>query len=91
MVLLFQSNDDRPDTWGTALKSYRPGLEVRVWPEAGDLAEIDYALVWKPPRGLLATFPNLKVIFSLGAGIDHLASDPELPMDIPTCAWSSLP
>ncbi len=84
MALLFQSDVDRADSWSDALKSHRPGLEVRVWPEAGDPAEIDYALVWKPPRGLLASFPNLKVIFSLGAGIDHLASDPELPDDVPT-------
>ena len=85
MALLFQSDVDRADPWADCAEdaSY-PGLEIRVWPEAGDIAEIDYALVWKPPRGLLASFPNLKVIFSLGAGIDHLASDPELPMDVPT-------
>jgi glyoxylate/hydroxypyruvate reductase A len=49
----------------------------------GERAEIDYALVWKPPKGELKTYPNLKVIFSIGAGIDHLASDPELPTHVP--------
>ena len=83
MALLFQSKDDRAEPWVDALRRYGPELDVRVWPEAGDLGEIDYALVWKPPRGLLKTFPNLKVIFSIGAGIDHLASDPELPRQVP--------
>jgi glyoxylate/hydroxypyruvate reductase A len=45
--------------------------------------DIDYALVWQPPPGLLARLPNLGAIFSVGAGIDHLASDPELPRHIP--------
>jgi glyoxylate/hydroxypyruvate reductase A len=38
-----------------------------------------YAAAWKQPPGSLAALPGLKVIFSLGAGIDHLARDPELP------------
>ncbi|MDH3472381.1 MAG: glyoxylate/hydroxypyruvate reductase A [Rhodospirillales bacterium] len=83
MALLFKSDVDRADAWSEALNKYSPELEVRVWPEEGAAEEIDYALVWKPPRGLLAGFPNLKAIFSLGAGIDHLASDPELPAGVP--------
>jgi glyoxylate/hydroxypyruvate reductase A len=83
MALLFKSEIDRADLWAEALRRCDPMLEVRVWPEIGDSAEIDYALVWKPPRGLLGSLPNLRLIFSLGAGIDHLTSDPELPPDIP--------
>ena len=32
-----------------------------------------------PPHGLLAKFPNLKAIINLGAGVDHLLADPDLP------------
>jgi glyoxylate/hydroxypyruvate reductase A len=45
----------------------------------GDPAEIDYACVWNAPHGALAGFPNLKAIFSLGAGVDDLVTDPDLP------------
>jgi glyoxylate/hydroxypyruvate reductase A len=66
------------------LQTELPDQEIRVYPdELGDPAEIDYALVWKPPQGMLADLPNLKAIFSLGAGVDHLASDPLLPRDVP--------
>ena len=58
-------------------------LEVRVWPEIGNPAEIDYALVWRPEPGFLASLPNLKLILSLGAGVDHLLGDPQLPRQIP--------
>jgi glyoxylate/hydroxypyruvate reductase len=45
----------------------------------GDPAEVRYAAVWKPSPGELAGFPNLRVIFNLGAGVDALISDKSLP------------
>ena len=47
-----------------------------------DPEEIFYAAVWKPVPGELAAFPNLKVIFNLGAGVDALMADKTLP-DVP--------
>jgi glyoxylate/hydroxypyruvate reductase A len=45
----------------------------------GDPADVRYAAVWKPAPGELAAFPNLKVIFNLGAGVDALMADKSLP------------
>jgi glyoxylate/hydroxypyruvate reductase len=45
-------------------------------------ADVHYAAVWKPVPGELAAFPNLKVIFNLGAGVDALMADKTLP-DVP--------
>jgi glyoxylate/hydroxypyruvate reductase A len=42
-------------------------------------AEVHYAAVWKPVPGELAGFPNLRVIFNLGAGVDALMADKTLP------------
>jgi len=53
-----------------------------VWllPErTGDPADVHYAAVWKPAPGELAAFPNLRVIFNLGAGVDALMADSSLP------------
>jgi glyoxylate/hydroxypyruvate reductase len=44
-----------------------------------DPADVHYAAVWKPVPGELAAFPNLKVIFNLGAGVDALMADRSLP------------
>ncbi len=60
-----------------------PEVEIRVFPDTGDRADIDYALVWKPEPGLLASCPNLKVIFSIAAGVDHILKDPERPRALP--------
>ena len=45
----------------------------------GDRAAVDYALTWRHRPGALADLPNLKAIFSLGAGVDHLFGDAALP------------
>ena len=47
-----------------------------------DPREVHYAAVWKPRPGELADFPNLRVIFNLGAGVDALMADRSLP-DVP--------
>jgi glyoxylate/hydroxypyruvate reductase len=47
--------------------------------KGGDPADVHYAAVWKPAPGELALFPNLKVIFNLGAGVDALMADKTLP------------
>jgi glyoxylate/hydroxypyruvate reductase A len=83
MALLFRSSVDSEARWKPQLGRLMPELEVRVWPEVGDPADIDYALVWRPEPGLLASLPNLKLILSLGAGVDHLLCDPLLPRDVP--------
>ncbi|MGE5766717.1 MAG: glyoxylate/hydroxypyruvate reductase A, partial [Bacteroidota bacterium] len=83
MTLLIKTDIDRGSAWAEALAENFPELKTATWPYDGDPADIDYALVWQPPKGELKRYPNLKAIFSIGAGIDHLASDPELPRGIP--------
>lgn len=83
MALLFCSGVDSAAEWRTALAKASPATEFRVWPDLGDAAEIEAALVWRPPAGLLATLPNLKLVISLGAGVDHLFADPQLPGGVP--------
>ncbi len=83
MALLFVTDFDDPQDWVPALQAEVPGLDVRVWPELGDPADILYALAWNPKPGLLASLPNLKAIFSLGAGVDGILADTTLPRGVP--------
>lgn len=83
MALLFISSADSAVRWTAELGKHLPGDEVRVWPDIGDPRDIEAALAWRPPPGLLASLPNLRLIASLGAGVDHLWSDPQLPVQVP--------
>jgi glyoxylate/hydroxypyruvate reductase len=60
------------EPWGKALHKVAPKLDIRLWPNVGNVDDITYAAAWLPPPDELKRFPNLKVIFSLGAGVDAI-------------------
>ena len=69
--------------WRQWVQAELPEMDVRVHPDDGDVNEIKYVAVWKHPHGIIKKYPNLKAILSLGAGVDHILSDPDLPEGIP--------
>ena len=75
-----------PEQVREGLKHAFAGREVinRADPEHADrdLSGIDYALLWKPLDDLFARATDLKVLFSGGAGVDHVLTLPGLP-DLP--------
>ena len=86
MAVLLIGETDLKDTWFTQfiaeLQKIMPNIDLRVFPDCGKLADVEIALAWQPPLGALQKFPNLKLIISLGAGINHLVRDPNLPQNI---------
>ena len=83
MALLMKTDTDRGPWWRAEFAKTLPDLEFRIYPATGKIEEIEYALVWKPPHGLLKSLPSLRAIFSLGAGVDHVFADPQLPEGVP--------
>ena len=71
-VVLFKSQTDNPTLWKTELSRYLAHLDFRIWPDLGDPQDIEYLLIWGEPGDLLERLPNIKVILSLGAGVNHL-------------------
>ena len=47
--------------------------------------QADIALVWGPPAGLLASCARLRLIISLGQGVDHIMRDADVPQNVPIC------
>jgi glyoxylate/hydroxypyruvate reductase A len=68
--------------WVDRFRRHADGHDVVTLDGAHDPDAVRYACAWKPPAGRLAQYPNLEIIFSLGAGVDHLFADPGLP-DVP--------
>lgn len=69
-----------------ALNGAFPGREVIDMGDSAntgrDLSGVPYAVVWKPDPSLFQRAGDLKIIFSGGAGVDHILSAYELP-DLP--------
>lgn len=82
-VLLYACNGVDTPSWLAELSAAMPDVSIRVWPQTGDVREIDYAFVWKYPPGLLASLPALKGVFSLGAGVESIIADPTIPAHLP--------
>lgn len=72
-----------PEPWRERLSAALPGWRIVRHDETYDASAIDYAAAWKQPEGAFAGLPNLKAIFSLGAGVDHLFKDRKLPKGVP--------
>lgn len=69
--------------WIEQLQALLPAWSIRSIHDPGDAEAVIYAVVWKPVTGAFLPFPNLKAIVSLGAGIDHVLADAELPRQVP--------
>lgn len=82
MSVLIISPGRDPEVWVKELKNQHPGMNIHVYPESHDREKVEYAVTWKHPRGVFKNYPNLKVIASMGAGVDHIISDPDIPEDV---------
>ena len=83
MALLLNFFFGKPEDWTQWLKAEMPELDLRIWPNTGNRADIDVIACGWLPEGEFKTFPNLKLIVSLLAGPDHLLHDPAVPKHVP--------
>ncbi len=99
MALLIKAGRDPAENWIKAIAAELPELDMRVWPDAGDRAEVEFIIANQMPPGEFASFPNLKFVASTSAGVDRLLNDPDFPAHVPIirsintqrtatmCAW----
>jgi glyoxylate/hydroxypyruvate reductase len=65
--------------WRDTFEQQLPDVELRIWPDAGNVADIDYLAFMHPDFDVLPAFPNLKAMFSRSAGVDGFVNHPKLP------------
>ena len=82
-TVLIKLGGESADDYIEEMHRLEPRLKIREWPDVGSSGEVDIAMVWKMPHGELAKFPNLKLIISMAAGVDHVLSDPDRPKGVP--------
>ena len=84
MAVLLSTKAATMAWWRDALLAVDPSLTIRLFPDAGDPAEIEAAVVWTAhDMAELRRYPNLRLIVSMGAGVDHLLRPPGPPPGIP--------
>lgn len=82
-AIAYISRDTDGMAWKNMLQAGLGPIDYRTLDSLGDVDDVEVALAWKPKPGLLATFRNVKMIVSLGMGVDHLLADDKLPRGVP--------
>jgi glyoxylate/hydroxypyruvate reductase A len=85
MSLLLIAPDRDMNPWAEALQAEDPNIDIEIWPDVGDKSNVQFAVSWNQPKHLLDSYPNMKAISSLGAGVDHLLDDEALPESVTIC------
>ncbi|WP_225540702.1 NAD(P)-dependent oxidoreductase [Empedobacter stercoris] len=70
VALLF--NQKPTEEWQRNLQKLLPETKVEVYPIISNPEDVEFIATWKPHKDYIKEFPNLKVVQSVGAGIDHL-------------------
>jgi len=84
LVMIKSGGAQAMPAWREAFANALPEADVRCWGDPGVPPEaVRYALVWEPERGALARFPNLRMVISTGAGLDHVLADAHYPHGVP--------
>ena len=65
--------------WRDTFRQQIPDLPIRIWPDAGEVRDIEYLAFMHPDFDALPAFPNLKAMFSRAAGVDDIVRHPKLP------------
>lgn len=80
ILLIGDLSESAYETWRRYLCAHLPPGETLVTaPLCTDKSTVDVALAANPRWGELASYPNLRFVQSLWAGVDRLLGDPTLP------------
>lgn len=88
MNISFFSIDDTSDQTLIALREKLPEHTIYQWPDLGNPEDLDYAICWGAPDDFFKGAKNLRAIFSLAAGVDHLLNHAGLPDAVPVIRLS---
>lgn len=84
MILLVNSGGEAAvEDWRRMFAPVAPHFDVR-WIDDPSVPrdDVHYVFCWAPKPGFLAGLPNLRLILSSGAGVDHITGDPAWPRHV---------
>lgn len=79
MTLLVTITGWEVEPWLERFRRLLPDKRVVTLDDSFARDDVTYVATWKHPSGALKDLPRLRAVFSLGAGVDHVFADPDLP------------
>jgi glyoxylate/hydroxypyruvate reductase A len=79
ILLIFENKNVEP--WKKALIEKLPNTTIEVYPNVKNNESVDFVICWKPKKNVFKQFPNIKIIQSVGASIEHIANSQTINTD----------
>ena len=70
-ILVYTTFSDKKN-WEKKIKKKFKNEKIISIKDKNNFKEVKYAIVWNLPNHILKQLKNLKIIFSMGAGVDHI-------------------
>lgn len=83
MTIVIHTDSWNEEDWLMRFSAQLPGRTFRSYSQIDGPIKAEYAVLWKPPADFFTRVKNLKVVFSLGAGVDHILQVPNYPAETP--------
>lgn len=71
MAILYKADPVRGAIWRQIFNDHLPEQPFHIWPDMPAPGDVDYLIAWTPPEQPLSGFPNLRAVFSVGAGVNQ--------------------
>lgn len=79
ILLIFENKNVEP--WKKALIEKLPNTTIEVYPNVKNNESVDFVICWKPKKNVFKQFPNIKIIQSVGASIEHITNSQTINTD----------
>ena len=76
MTILFYCNWNNKDEWLKKIKKKFKNNKIVTLEDNPSFLNIEYAIIWDLPDGVYQKLANVKLLFSMGAGVDHILNLP---------------
>jgi glyoxylate/hydroxypyruvate reductase A len=70
-TFVYKADPARGLQWAEVFRREAPEIDFRLWPDIGDPQGVHYLAAWEPPHDIAERFPELRLLFSSGAGVDQ--------------------
>lgn len=70
------------EDWTKVLKKQAPHIAVEIFPNDTERDKTEFVLTFHPPENAFQKYPNLKVIASMAAGINHITKNHKIPENV---------
>jgi glyoxylate/hydroxypyruvate reductase A len=77
--MLYLYSPDQQDLYYQLLQQALPDWSIACWPQEVNCDAVTHVVAWKPPVNFFQLFPNLQIIFTLGAGVDKFLERDDIP------------